>query len=485
MTDLGNLNIADIERKVKNFGNLFYHRTVILERIRKIAFRNMIHRTETERCCRSVGGNIPMECVQAKMLSDQGLENNVINRTIIGWATYYPVQLYLALFYAEIEFYEKLKRKDSIFTDGDLDSCLNTNRQLVNSLGKFRDGFLHPSNTSVSAEFDFLQQGLSYNIAPILQKKLDAYLLRLKAELSSSLFDVLRSLPEIQKLYCYYRFTKINMARMKLYHDLAGMERCVNRIQDLSQRIEVLPDEVQAWSPNPKQTEIVSRIAQCLNMVHPSQPEIEFTQPTLPAEIQTAMRIPIIPMLVSGQLTLNDLGSGRHATHLRNNIGLYRRLLITGLVLLNECLYDIENPISLSFLQQHHPPNNLPTEDDFLNFLQNVQNNDTFGLQEFDEWVAPCRIITALFYELLRIYSLVIEEIPPVANQRLDALISSGKLENLSLHRNSIFHTLNSQRTYLEVDLMSTTSGDIDIFEDILVGILDFWGIFPELSNTS
>ena len=494
MTDLGRLSIADIERKVKCFGNLFYHRTVILERIRKIAFRNMIHISKAIEDCNDIENSVqnyipPLEHTQAKMLSDQGLENNRVNRTIIGWSTYYSLHVYLALLYAEIEFYENAKKEYNIFTDADLDSYLGTNREVIDSLGKFRDGLLHPSDTSTSAELNFLNTGNSYNIAPILQGKFDACLGRLRQKLCNSMFNVINHLPEIQKNYCFARFLEINVERMKNHQDLEGIQQCTDNMKDLIERQRNVLGRTQGWVPDHLQQEkIACRIAQCLNILNPSRFEIRFTQLTPPGTVQTPMQLPIANMLASGKQDLNLLGSGNYATYIRDHVGFHMRLIITGIVLFNEMLYDKENAISLSILQQYP----VPTEaalDEFSKNLENIVNNDNFGLQELDEYSAPARVTMALFYELLRVYKGLTKENPLVTNNKtnskLDSILSRGRLKNLELHRHSVFHIANPQRDSAEVDLMFTTSGDVGIFEDILVGILDFWGISSDLFNTS
>ena len=166
-------------------------------------------------------------------------------------------------------------------------------------------------------------------------------------------------------------------------------------------------------------------------------------------------------------------GSGRHAIHLKENIEFYMRILITSLVLLNEFLYE-ENPVNLSLLEKNeqYP---LIGKEKLLLLWQDIPNN--FNLQYLDEWVAPHRVNTALFYELLRIYRDVSKENPAVANRKLDAFVSSKKLKKLRLHRNSIFHVLDSRKTSVEADLMSTTSGNVDIYSELTEGILEFWGV--------
>ena len=102
------LDRAGFDTAVGVYRNLLHHRTVILEGIRLIASRNIIHLTDARTAC-AARSQSPDEDdwiarVQARMLADQGLDDSKFNRTVIGWATFYPVQVYLALLYAEIEY---------------------------------------------------------------------------------------------------------------------------------------------------------------------------------------------------------------------------------------------------------------------------------------------------------------------------------------------------------------------------------------------
>lgn len=502
MTDLETLDVSEIRRMVKRYESVFYHRTVILEGIRKIAFRNMIHLTKARCDCKveqnyhddTTVDDALIECTQARMLSDQGLENNTANRTILDWATFYPLQLYLSLFYAEIEFIGDSKNNHGIFGDHRLESYLEINSQLVQRWQKFRDAFLHPHKKSLSAEMHFLQEGPSFNIAPILQCEFDGYLLRLKNKLSNRLLNVLSRLPAIQRLYCLYRFVLINMERRKLHHDQKGIERCAGLIQELSRRIQEAPERVQSWSPSQKQAQVASFIAQCLDQVNPAGPEVQFIEmgaciaqrmaevsPARPdvqfiphAEKQTAMRNFVFQAIVSNASQLNNLGNGRHSIHITENIGLYRRMAITILVLLNESVYGetLPSQSSLQITQQC----NTMSQEEYFRLIEDTLGN--LAIQDRNECFVLFRLIAALLYELAKEYLNVSKENPSVANRKLDEFLSADKLETLRLFRNSVFHVLDPLKgDPNEVDLMFATSGNMEIFDDFLIEMLGFWGV--------
>lgn len=490
MTTLEKLSITDIECKINSYGNLFHHRTVTLEGIRKIAFRNMIHLEISRRHCYHEDGNNSFECVQAKMLSDQGLEDDEFNRLILGWATYYPLSVYLALLHAAIEFYEILKKTDNDFADDALDSYLNQKRQFVNTLGGFRDSFLHPSKKSWEAEGEFLQAGNSYLTAPELQCVFDTYLVNLRTKLDRLLFAKLNSLPEIQKLYCIEKSLNMASHRVKVHQDIVSIQRLVDKFGELSRLKNSLPDEEQNWTPNPHQDDIATRIARLLDILNPSIYELEIIQPvksitieSLVTEIQTPLNDNISNILVhqvrqlttkkvSEEQDTDPIDNEKHIIHLRNNLPGYIRLLITGVILLNEVVYGKQNLIDPSFFQQQP----APSKKEFANLYKELL--DTYGLQRINESSAPCRVVAALLHEPLRVYSMATKDNSSLTNDKLDEFISSGKLKDLKQHRDSIFHVVTSPKTPLQDDFMNAMTAledwnPFEFFFDVLFEFLD------------
>ena len=130
------------------YRNLLHHRTVYLEGIRRIAFRNMIHLREAEGACGPFSPSRNRDewalRVQAKMLEDQGLEDNALNQIVIALATFYPVQIYLALLYAEIEYIGRYRKRTALLEDGDVFDYLDREQETVSRLKGFRTALLHP-----------------------------------------------------------------------------------------------------------------------------------------------------------------------------------------------------------------------------------------------------------------------------------------------------------------------------------------------------
>ena len=67
-----------------------------------------------------------------------------IDRTIIGWATFYLVQVYLALLYAEIDYIRRTRKRSALLEDDDVFSYFDEKREAISKLDGFRAAFLHP-----------------------------------------------------------------------------------------------------------------------------------------------------------------------------------------------------------------------------------------------------------------------------------------------------------------------------------------------------
>ena len=68
------------------------------------------------------------------MLREQGLEQTHGNRAILYAALWYPWEVYICLLYAEIEYYNKVSRKNSQLVYEPLEKCLALHRRLFHSL---------------------------------------------------------------------------------------------------------------------------------------------------------------------------------------------------------------------------------------------------------------------------------------------------------------------------------------------------------------
>ncbi len=452
--DIGRMDLSDLKTDVDLYRNLFYHRTVILEGIRKIAAKNMMHLIRATEACQSSHTHQDddwLACVQQRMLKDQGLEDNRWNRTLLGIATFAPLKVYLALLDAEFEYYQKACRLSDTLCDDALSVYIDNNNEWAARLHDFRDPFLHPNLSRGTSELSFLSYQGSYNRAPEAQHQIDAYLMRLKQKLFGLGVEKLLCLSEHQRLICTVLFRLMNLERMELHHDTVGCAHVADLLESLcreqQQSLEQITKEVTSWSPSRSQGRAMRILSECLNQVCPSGPEQQFSIDE--DAIQTPMlEIGMLSLIGSGELESNC--DGRAAEHARQNIEYYRELLMTVDVLWNEIMLN----------EWQHQPERSATQEDLATFVKTRSQRtiaasigytpENIGLQRADEAVAPTRVSTAILYEPLRMYAQIVRDNPQVLNSNLKEWIDTARLRNLKIYRNSVFHVTDHAR---KVDL--------------------------------
>ena len=476
-TDLDRLNLATAQDAVSRYRNLHFHRNAILEGIRQVAFRNMTHLSNTMNNLQHHGC---ADCddswvvrIQSQMLSDQGIEDNRLNRAMIGCATYYPLQVYLALLYAEIEFYEEFCKDSAVLSDDVLSDYLESRDDFVSNLAGFRNYFLHPSDKNSPAELHFLGVAGSYNHAPEMQKHIDDYMDRIRLKIINVLNDVARDLPDIQRLYCNLQFIGANYIRMWLHKDRRGKRHLFTQLENLSRQMSELSEADWSWSPNTKQRRVAGILARSLNEVSPSILEQQNTELT---GCQTPMMFSLLHPLFAEEAP-ESYGMNRTAAHVSKNINSLRRMLVTAGVLLNESVtfQGAFKPARLRDLAQSM------SREEFIAWSWNISSSK--ALQHREELASLGRVSTALLYEPLRLYASVAQADQHIARPRLRNLITEQRLRNLSMFRNSVFHVLDPSQDPVEVDLPALDLGLVVESADVLYGDLAKFFGFADLGD--
>ncbi len=448
--DLNGINAAAIEAATRPFRNALNHRNIIVEGIRQVAARNMIHLTDVMRRCglATVPDEAAMERVQAVMLKDQGMENNRFNRAFIGLATYYPVQIYLAVLYAGIEFFEKTSKKQRIYRDPDYRDCIDEHEDAIALLKAFRDSFLHPRPDSHSDATRFLLETPdSYHIAPHLQSEFDGYLHRVRSKLSGALLRALSALPDAQRLYCLAEFFRVNAARMAEYQDETGLEHLSDQAKTLSQEFERLSETARSWSPDPKQRKTARRLAQCLDDVSPSMQEQQYDTP---GARQTPMWAKLILMSAGDQSPLPLESKDKNQKHLVQHAIHYQRLVDCALILWNETFAALRE--RLAAVGETIEGNSF---EDFSRLCDATAATQT-SRQVMDQ-AALLRVAMALASAPLEIYWKVVETNSTIRNKHLDGYLAvPGRLQAIRNHRNVVFHIDKRLTHPVRADLMTT-----------------------------
>ena len=464
MDDLLNLRLDRVEPTVRLYRNLADHRHCILEGIRRIAFRNMRHVGDAMARARqrppggadSTSVKAWVARIHAIALADQGMEDTGSNRLLLEHSTFSPVRLYFALFYAEIEFFEECSRKYPWMDDRELAELLNRQGSQIRILKDFRDTFLHPQARTVPAEIELLQQDVQNRI-PLLNKAFDDGLERVRQTIRNRLIAMLDGLPKVQQSYCRYRFLRLAS------DDWFGMNYPVSErdqkqaIRDLEDDIRNLPDDEKSWTPDPEQSRIGTRLAECLVYLIPFCPADSSVQPNnrqLPMDVRH-----LTPVLTIG-IGVPRRNRGRAIKHVAGNIEHYRRVLIAVGVLLNEFKHAYAGLVG-----------RMPTSPGRgARVPLDVPGNEMCSL------IAPGKVAFALLAGLLRMYGQVVTENPWAAVPALDEVLENGQMLDTAVRfRNSVFHVPKAHLNPLELDRVVTDMGP-NLLHSLFMGLSEFLG---------
>ncbi len=275
-TDIAQLDLAHLRTTVMQFQDLFHHRTVLLEPVRRMTYRNMAHLTDAMDRCEASGhthsGKDDMiRCRQTVMLNDQGLEVTPLTLMLTGLSTFAPMKLYLALLYAELEYFQKRLTATTSLQDEGFSKYLSCKVEWLGALKSFRLQFLRPGSKP-GGEEEFLQTRDSYNLAPMVQSKLDEYLEQRRLHLHGMIQSALDCLPDIQWVNVLWRFIGLNFKRMEACQDGAGIRRLTEMASKVREQVGRL-SETNKKNPLdldtlPQKANAIDILAQCMNVVN-------------------------------------------------------------------------------------------------------------------------------------------------------------------------------------------------------------------------
>lgn len=436
-TDLDKLNIQTIRGDIGRYRNLFHHRSVILEGIRKVAYRNMAHAIDTITVLEESGVTKDdpdwAKQILSKMLADQGEEDDEPNRLLLWFATYYSMQVYLALLYAEVEFYQEQCRMSGVTRDSDLDSYLDKVADFTDALHSVRDVFLHPLKGHVMTLQGFAEASRSFSLAYELQNELDKYLIRLQGQLANRAKWLLQQLPIDQRALVLLGYARRNGPRMAAYGDregLAGLEELTEEILEMMEQPGVEFDA--SWTFSTTQRKTAGILSSSLNDLHPAANEGQST-PLL--TVQTRMDWGFLSESVGGTRRPH-FGESRIGKRVSQLLPSISNVILASSVLMNES-YTIFGEFSHEYLAEFFGDGH--DEATWLAFVRKHGIYDR-GPQFETELISLSLVGLALAHEPLRIYCSIRGDRPDIFEPRLDGLVERGWLQKIGEFRNSVFH---------------------------------------------
>ena len=461
-TPVEELDLTELGIAIRSFRNLFYHRTVLLEGIRRMAVRNLTHLADAKRRCGVNSSEVEHEWVprvRAKMLADQGMENNPTNRTILLPATFLPVQVYLALFYAELECVRDWQGQSEILSNEGLLQYLYENDEAINKLRRYRHSFLHPKPTAGRREQEYLAHSESFQRTPEMQEVLDSYLRKVNSDLFGALKDLVGRLPENAKLACVGLALKASSSWMDVHCDQEGQKHVETEQTKLYETLVSMAEAGQPWvTPTPRQTEIIVELAGYMSTVSRSRKEYQF-------EVSETRQPPMAPPLVMPlfrSVGSERYGDSRTARQVARSDGAIGRLLAAAAVMLNE---DVGRKAG-------HPGEKLLSREEFEAVIDDHVGR---GLSQLNLAAGPARLTLALCYEPLRWYSALKQEDPTVHDDTLSAFIGDS-LVTLREFRNSVFHVSGPDKDPNDLDT-AIAEPFVKNMGHLYLGLAGFFGI--------
>ena len=424
-------NFLTLAKSTAIYRNLMYHRALILEPIRQMAFRNMRHLSDAmanhpkpeAAGFLSPDSGVWIEQIQAQMLSDQGLNSSELNRLLVHKSTFTPVKLYEALLYAEIEFLDKWKNEFGLSGSTILHEFLLNERDFSKRSEKFRHGILHPNSQSIPSEEAWVSSGFQ-NDLPAIQKRIDSIIDGVKGTLHSEAQAVLLSLPAFQRWHCYWHFLSW------MVNDDASILNDVT-YNELTQEIDRLVREYSRICRESDSTQLTApqrntnrRLFECMKNLHPPGGEDVLGNQKVQPELKPGFlrRVEFLGTPPSG-ITAPD----RHLNNLVDNLPNYNFIIDAVGILLNET-------------QAYMPPTSREGEPGGLGDpILVAMDNLTFYERQFIAGLAKVSI--ALLFGLIRPYQNICRAHSGLANQQIDAVINdNGAVTTIRDFRNIVFH---------------------------------------------
>ncbi len=413
--------------------NLIYHRALILEPTRRLAFRNMRHltaamadhHTPTDAQVDSVEFNEWVRELQDRMLRDQGYESSEVHRVLIQIATFTPVKLYLALLYAEIEYLEERAGEHPLSGNQDLGDFLRDNGNLIGHSKRFRHGMLHPSERSIPFEEAWISSGF-HNDLPRVQMKIDAIIREARETLRLEIASALLELPELQRWHCNQNFlTWLSNDDATLLND-ARFNQLIQGIERQNEEYPRIRRAAESTQPTDAQLETNALLLQCMKNLHYPWPfggevaEEGSLQPEMNPRFFKRVEFALNP-------TATVKESDRYARHVRENLANYNFLLDAVGVLLNETMSQV------SVEQTVGEP------DDADGRVGAAIERLTFDQKQ--SIAGRSKVCLALLQGLVHAYENVTRRNSQMANQHVDAAMANGGAKRtIQNFRNIVFH---------------------------------------------
>ena len=466
---------------VQRFERLYGHRTLILEGVRAVAFRNIGHlaRTMHREGIDRLTNPASLVCVQDAMLRDQGLQPTPTSRWLLSCGTFNAWETYLCLLLAELESYRSMRNSYAL---PPLDELIDEHALVVDSLETMRNKLLHPTKdvpyeTTLVRYLNEVERRYPshYFFAEHIQTLLDQYLHDLKDHLVVTLSDDIARLPDYQ-LHAFLameeRFLRQALARAENTIDKNAIGELLRDHDELVRRLRI--DRRQRNEPlDGEQTKRIRRLHDVKMKLVGTTP-MPATDYHSAAAVQTPIHetlssyIPIPPEsdpkgFYRGSLLPPPVHDAQ---------GDYATLIFRSTLLWNESLHSTD-----AMLRDHFPGKSrseIRKLDDWSTRLPIPTTPEEIATAATD--TSPCMVAFALLADPLRTYRSVVSASPELNVSELNRVATDDKIAKFSAWRNIVFHVpdIRVHDPYrLESQLLATSPEEY--YMDLFSGLWRFF----------
>ena len=448
--------------------NLAFHRTNVLEPVRRVAFRNMqflgramsVHPKPDNSGMNSPQARSWVKSVQDQMLTYQGLEPSELDRRLLNTAMFMPVKVYMALWYAELEYLEQHYHEYPLAGTSILAKVLQRETEFIAASKEFRHSMLHPQPSSARVEDDWLDRGFQ-NRLPQLQRAVDAVTTQAKGACHSDVQSLLFELTDVQRWMCLANFASAILADDAVLVDDVRYEQFKALVLRLDEDFPRIRREKEERELSPEEVRVVRQVVECMTNLHDWG--VPVLDETILSGIPSRMRPGFFKraeFIEGSPYTLAV--QNRHSRAVAANLDHYDFLLDAAGMFLNESRAAvpgleaaIERGNTIDELVRHVGDAPLPV------------HHAMFGLGN---------VVDALLYGIVEAYRSVCTKNPSMENDLVSPAIADGqKITALRLQRNAVFHVARpNSDPYRVEDLV--TQLDPDYRRSLFTGLSMFLG---------
>ncbi len=441
-------------RLLSHYKKLRWHRCLVVEAMRVIAFRNRDH-FYVSSVRLGVSDRVDSEAVALvfdKILQDQGVEPSEADRHVLGWASWGSWDVYMCLLHSLVEDYERVRCDHPSVVFPPLDDFLHSHQELVEELRAVRDKLLHPLKRADYQDSVGNLGIAARQVAPDLflaleqlQGQLDDFLERLREVVLESLKNEVENLPPDEVAVYIHRYKEEIRFRAKRAGNaevLADMDRQSGGLAAFEQIIRsYLSADFSLDTVGMGRIARLEETRNALSLPLPKRPYYKSAD-SVQTPVDANLAGWVLMSSFGGQAAILEQ---RLPANVMQHRGGILELLVRSVTIFNET-----RAAAFARYNTAHPDVPIETvmvdEESFMEAMRRSTPTDTDAeLEQAMVEATQCGIALALLAEPLRIYRDLIRDTPELGREEIDSDTLDEAERVLRGFRSTIFHVPQGQ----------------------------------------